>query len=439
MGFRFFSTYLNLITLISVILLAAMALEWLLAGFERIQNDVFKIVFCVVAVLFTAKYYYGPDITTYAPLYDEIGNLRSFFAGNYPTSYEVGYVFYCSFCHSLGLSFWGMTALLSVSLFIALYCLVKRLRYGQVMALTLIVIMNPDLIYAQFRQCLAVTLFIFLVLAADKRRYLLSLILAFMAVVVHKSAIFMIVPTMLYYIIQPRQIDMKPLGMLLLLLCLLALIPTRDFVEQIIMDHVQSQSPAAKSLKMHLSFANLWQSNLIIYSSALVALMTFSHAKQGRSAILVSAIMGLIVIVVFYQYYLMLNRLRSYFIPFIVVAIIEMGIEAKDENAPWNGLVRQTGKVIVFLLLIYKTYAFDVNSAKGGDVLKMSTVFELADISKEELYERQMERAQKFWDEAFLKGDDLEYQSKNYVDQYKDDPFAADKRNKKKSKHKHNE
>jgi len=410
-----------------------MLIEWLLVGFERMQRDVFKVAFVVVALLFTAKYYYGPDITTYVPLYDSIGGIDRFIAGKYPTSYEVGYVAFCAICHSFGLSYWGMTVVLSLLFFTAVYCLVRRLRRGCTMALALIVIMNPDLIYAQFRQCLAVTLFIFVVLAADRRKYVISLILALLAMTMHKSAVFMILPTMLYYMMQQREMDMRPVGVLLLLLCLLALIPTRDFVEQII-DNVQSQSASAKSLRMHISYANLRQSNLIVYCAALVALMTFYRGTKGRDAVLVAAMMGLIVIVVFYQYFMMLNRLRSYFLPFVIVAIITAGIEAREENVPWNAMVRQVGKVVVLFFLVYKTAAFDRNSAKDGDVLKMSTVFELATNTKEELYERQMARADRFWDEAFQQGDEKAFRSKNYVQQYKDDPTLkkSKERNKKK-------
>lgn len=410
-----------------------MLIEWLLAGFERMQRDVFRIVFIVVAMLFTAKYYYGPDITTYVPLYESIGGIESFLAGKYHAQYEVGYMAFCSICRSVGLSFWGMTAVVSLLFFVALFCLIKRLRYGCTMALALVVIMNPDLIYAQLRQCLAVSLFIFVVLAADQRKYILSLLLALVAMTMHKSAIYMIVPTMLYFMIQPREIDMRPVGMLLLLLCLMAIIPTRDFVEQII-DNIQSQSASAKSLRMHISYANLHQSNLIIYGAALVSLMTFYRQKKGRDALLVAAMMGLIVIVVFYQYFMMLNRLRSYFLPFVIVAIIAAGIEAKEENVSWNTLIRQAGKVVVLFFLAYKVVAFDVNSAKDGDVLKMSTIFELANNTKEELRERQQERADRFWNEAFQKGDEKEFRSKNYVDQYKDDYALKKSKTQKKKK-----
>lgn len=402
-----------------------MTLEWLLAGFERMQRDVFKVVFCVVAILFTAKYYYGPDITTYVPLYEATGDLHRFVTKGHITSYEWGYVLFCSLCHTLGLSFWWMTAVVSLAFFVGLYLLIRRLKYGQVMALTLIVIMNPDLIYAQFRQCLAVTMFIFAVLLADKRRHILALLLAILAMTMHKSAMFMIAPAILYYAIQPCRMEMSSLGTMLLVLILLVLIPTQEFVEQWV-DSWQIGRAAGKSLRMHLSFSNLRQSNLLIFGAAIVSLMTFTAGKRGRTAILSAAMMALLVTVVFYQYYMMANRLRAYFLPFAVVAIIEAGIEAKEENLPWSALVRQTSKVVVLGFLIYKTCAFNINSAKDGDTLKMSTVFELTSHSEAELRARQLERAQDFWDNAFLKGDDMQFRSKNYVDQYDNEKVTED-------------
>lgn len=397
-----------------------MTLEWLLAGFERIQRDVFKVVFCVVTILFTAKYYYGPDITTYAPLYDKIGDLNTFFGPDRTRSFELGFVLFCSICNTLGLSFWGMTAVVSLVFFVGLYLLIRRLKYGQVMALTLIVIMNPDLIYAQLRQCLAVSLFIFAVLLANKHKHTPALLLAIIAITMHKSAMFMIVPAIIYYAIQPSRMEMSSLGTMLLVLFLLVLIPTQDMVEQWV-NNMQLNGSAGKSLKMHISFSNLRQSNLLIFGAAIVSLMTFSANKRGRTAILSAAMMALLVSVVFYQYYMMANRLRAYFLPFAVVAIIEAGIEAKENNQPWNALVRQTSKIIVLVLLIYKTYVFNINSEKDGDALKMSTVFELTTHSEKELRERQLKRAQYFWENAFLKGEDLDFRSKNYVDQYKEE------------------
>ena len=411
---------LNLITLISVILLCAMTLEWLLAGFGRMQRDVFNVVFCVVAALFTAKYYYGPDITSYVPLYDAIGDLNTFFSPKRITSYEWGFVLFCSLCNTLGLSFWGMTAAVSLILFTGLYLLISRLEYGRVMALALIVIMSPDLIYAQFRQCLAVSLLIFAVLLTDKHKYVLSLLLSILAMTMHKSAMFMIVPAILYYAIQPCRMEMSSLGTMLLVLFLLVLIPTQDLVEHLA-NNMRLNDSALKSLKMHISFSNLRQSNLLIFGAAIVSLMTFSAGKRGRTALLSAAMMALLITVAFYQYYMMANRLRAYFLPFAVVAIIEAGIEAKESNLPWSSLVRQSSKVIVLVFLIYKTCAFNTNSTKDGDALKMSTIFELATHSEKELRERQMKRAQYFWDNAFLKGDDMDFRSKNYVDQYKDE------------------
>jgi len=408
-----------------------MVIEWLLAGFERMQRDVFKLVFCVVAVLFTVKYYYGPDIATYVPLYDMIGDLDKYRSGDRVDGFEIGYVIFCATCNSLGLSFWGMTVVVSLLIFTALYCLIRRLRYGQMMAFALIVIMNPDLIYAQFRQCLAVTLFIFAVLLADKRKYIIALLFAAVAMTMHKSAMFMIAPAILYYAVQPMKMEMSSLGTMLLVLCLLVLIPTQDFVESMV-DSVSLGESATKSIKTHISFSNLRQSNLLIYGAAIVSLMVFSSGRRGRSATLVAAMMALIVSVVFYQYYMMANRLRAYFLPFAVVAIIQAGIEAKELNLEWSTLVRQVSKVVVLCFLIYKTVSFNINSAKDGDVLEMCTVFELADHSKQEICDRQMAKAEKFWDEDFLKGDDAAYRSKKYVDQYEDDTFVGKKKDKKK-------
>ncbi len=407
-----------LVTAISVFLLVAAVVELLLKGMPRLQSDWFNVVVAVTAVLFTSKYYYGPDITTYVPLYESIGKLAHTLAGHYPTSYEVGFVYFCSFCKTLGLSYWGMTAVVSVLLFAALYGLISKLDSKKTLALAVIVILLPDLLYAQFRQAMAVALFIFSVLTADKRQFGWAMVLAVLAVTMHKSAVFVVVPTIFYYTLQSYEVKNSAVEVMGIVLVIMLVVSMQSFVEQVV-NNLPLPKTTAKSLKMHASFSKAIQSNFVLYFMAIILMAHFGRRASRTTALLASVMVGMMMIVAFYQFYYLLNRLRSYFVPMIVVYILREGHVARENKVPYAEVVSQAAILLMLLFMGYKTIAFDKNSRKDGDVLMMSTVFELVSEDKEDLQERQMKRAEDFWDNAFLKGD-REHRSKNYVEQYKE-------------------
>ena len=99
-----------------------------------------------------------------------------------------------------------MTAVISTLYFIAIYQLFKQLKEAKIFALMILVIMDIGVMYAALRQCLAISMFIFMILALQKNKTTNSIIYALLAILFHKSAIFAIIPIFLLFILQKTQI-----------------------------------------------------------------------------------------------------------------------------------------------------------------------------------------------------------------------------------------
>lgn len=398
---------MNLVTLITGIVIAMAVLELLLQGMPNLKRDLFYVAMLVAWVGFTSKYYYGPDIATYAPLYDEIGNLGDFVRGKYPAGYELGYLAFTSLCKSLGMSYWWMTAVISTLFFYAVFIVLKELKDKRVLALALVLVIMKDLIYAQFRQCLAVSFFIFAIVEAERwknggynrqRDVLGAVVLGLVAMTMHKSGIFMVILTFVYYALLRVEMGKNIWSMLLMLLLLFMIVPTWSIIEAII-KALDLGTIAMYSVKLHLSYMRLIQTNLLIYGMVLIVLVIYARKQTGKGMIVASAAAGMIVIVTLYQYYYIVDRLRSYFALILIYYAFSVMREASENKLPFVGLVRQVCEIVVIFFMVGKTYSFDnASSREQGDLLESCTVFDLSHNDAETIRKRQLGKADRFWD-----------------------------------------
>lgn len=400
---------MNLVTLITGIVIAMAAIELLLQGMPRMKRDLFNIAMLVSWLGFTSKYYYGPDILIYSSIYDTRWGLWDVIIGNYTGGYEIGYVFVNSLCTTCGISFYWMTAIISTLFFLAVYLVLRRLKDKRVLALAIVLVIMKDLIYAQLRQCLAVSFFIFAVLEAEgwrksgckgKKSIISAVILGLIAMTMHKSATFIVMLTVFYYVIQPYKMQKNTWSVLLMILLILMIIPTWNLIETMT-EVLQLDQMTMDSIRLHLSYMKLRQTNVLVYGTALLLLTQYSRGQEKRGFAIASVSCGLIVIVMLYQYYFIVNRLRFYFAVLIVYYIFDQMRNAAETKAPYISLVRQTLEIAVILFLAGKIYSFDKTSRKEqGDLLEACTVLDLRDTDAKTLQKRQLDKAQKFWDSA---------------------------------------
>lgn len=402
---------MNLVTVITVFLLAATIAELLSYNMPRMAEQLYKLAFAVTAVGFTIKYYYGPDITTYVPFYESIEPWGSLAETIRTTSLETGFVVYCWLCRSAGLSFWWMTAGVSVIFFGAIYLLIGELKAKKVLALTLMVVLMPDLITAQFRQCMAVSMFVFAILAARKEHTAQAVVFCILAFTMHKASLLVILPALMYWGMQRIEVKNSIWALLMIGLAILLVVSDNAIVDKLM--QMSANGLVSKSISYHLSFAKQIQLNFAFYMLAIVVMVQYAERNTGRNLMLAMTAAGLTMVVMFYQHFLLLNRLRAYFVPFAVVYIFNFVREKSESKAPYINLVRQTAVAFLLIFMSYKTITFDRNWKNDGNVMEVCTLLNLSNSSSEEIKERQMARASSFWENHSDNVID-KYQNKNY-------------------------
>lgn len=402
---------MNLVTVITVFLLAATIAELLSYNMPRMAEQLYKLAFAVTAVGFTIKYYYGPDITTYVPFYESIEPWGSLAETIRTTSLETGFVVYCWLCRSAGLSFWWMTAGVSIIFFGAIYLLIGELKAKKVLALTLMVVLMPDLITAQLRQCMAVSMFVFAILAARKEHTAQAIVFCILAFTMHKASLLVILPALAYWGMQRIEMKNSIWALLMIGLAILLVVSDNAIVDKLM--KMSADGLVSKSISYHLSFAKQIQLNFALYMLAIVVMVQYAERNTGRNLMLAMTAAGLTMAVMFYQHFLLLNRLRAYFVPFAVVYIFNYVRGKSEAKAPYINLVRQTAVAFLLIFMSYKTITFDRNWKNDGNVMEVCTLLNLSNSSSEEIKERQMARASSFWENHSDNVID-KYQNKNY-------------------------
>ena len=368
-------------------------LELLADGYPRMQRQIFYIAMVVIAVWCTAKYAYGPDIKNYIPFY---ANLRG---PSYDLShmsryyFEPGFVVFCSVLKGWGFTFWMMTAVISVLYFTSLTLVLRELEEYRTLALMMVVFLDNNLILSEFRQCLAVSLYIFFILLIRKRKYIWSLVPLLLCVTMHKSALLIVFFTILFHLL--RGINVQRVGYLLLSLLIVGLLffPLMSIFEGYINQFAIS-SDMQSSLLHHIKVGKLFQRVFLLYVFTILLLAYYKQdaSIDKRRHWLMWCCVA--VIVCLYPYWFLLNRLRSYFLPFLVVYVIRT-VRQKDIK---DVLPRQL--YTAFLILYVAVFLIQIpskNALLRYPTDNISLVFERRYHSEAALQSRQMRQAKMYW------------------------------------------
>ena len=398
---------MNLLTFILVIAILFGMTDFLTERYPRLQRDIFYIAWFVLAFLFAIKYYYGPDISSYVPFYETVPSVAQIIAepDELRFGFEPGFAVFCRVLKDLGLSYYMMTLVLTCMYFLTILVLFRRIERKRTFALAILVVLDYNIICYEFRQCLAVIAFLWLVICLDKKSYLWAIVCAICAVLCHKSGLVVVVPTLIYHIIHQSESLRSLSQLLLVLLVLMFLLPMTnisfDFLSRLPLSH-----RVLYSIEHHLSLGRQVQVVFILYLIVLACLAHFAqYTRSRKEAIATAAIIGLVCVVVFYQYYYLLNRIRSYFTPLVIVFLFNRIQTAEDEyvRIPYGALVKQMTCAVIMLYTVHATYAV----YRSGLVLKNKvndtcTVFDLIDHRAVDVQNSQMKRARAFWDEDYM-------------------------------------
>lgn len=407
---------MSLITIISIITIILATSDFMFPNMPRLKNDIFKISFFTTFFLFTIKYYYGPDINTYVPHYENDIKSLSYVINNLSNiSFEPGYNIFCAILKSIGCSFWAMTAVVSTIYFTAIYKLFQHLKGSKSFALMILVVMDCGIMYATIRQCLAISMFIFLILALQKKNYCTAIIFTILSILFHKSAIFIVIPTIILYIVQNSISKRYFFEILLVLLFLLVIIPLIKIITPIV-DLLPLSPSMIKSIEHHLLLGRVVQVVFLVYFTTIFCINYFTINKSSKNDIIkTSVVAGLILIVLFYQYFYVLNRMRSYFLPVIIVYTINLSyqyFENKQYKIPYAKIVRQLSVLFMFTYVIFQTYTLEKSYRKTkSQIHDCTTIFELNRYDKETIKQRQLKKAKIYWERDFMES------SNNRIDQ----------------------
>lgn len=397
---------MNLITFILVVAMFFGLTDFLTERYPRLQRDIFYIAWFVVTFLFTIKYYYGADIWSYVHFYDEIPSPQKIWQqpDEIPLRFELGYALFCSILKSWGVSFYWHTAIISVFYFTVIAILFSRFERKRSFALAILVVLDYNCIFATYRQCLAVGCFVLMVLCLQNKKYLWAIILAVLTASFHKSGIFVVSVVLFYYMVRGKWVQPYVYQLILLVLIMVFVLPIANISSSFVA-HLPLPSSYINSLQHHLGVGRQVQIVFLAYAATIVTITHFSQYKHTKmEAVAAAALVGLVLVALMYQYYYLLWRIRSYFIPIVIAYGFQLVQQAEDEHkrVPYGAFVKQAASVFLFLYLGYYTYSFHRSAAEmKNPIYNACTVFDLIDHRASDIKRTQMEQARHWWEDDF--------------------------------------
>ena len=378
----------------SVLIVFAIA-ELVASNYPKIQQQLYVVAFLFTAVWCTAKYAYGPDICIYIPYFrlttnDLMYNLTHPIHGYL---YEKGFVVVCSLCRIAGMTYWEFTAVISVIYFVVLWFLLKNVKRYRTMALLALVFLDSNLFLVELRQCLAVSCFYVAIMAYNNKRYLWAVIFAALMLTMHKTAFVVLIITVLFYMTRGLRLETKSYLLLALLIFGLMFLPISEMLSSVVSELPLPASYIA-SAKHHLLVGKNFQKVIILYISTILVLAWYTQTPTDSKARHWLMWCCVAVLAFLFPYWFLLNRFRSFFIPFLIMYVIET---INNESA--DVLPRQiyTSVVMAYICLMTVLIPHNNKSLKYPTD-RVSVVFERINHSEVDLTERQLKQAIKYWE-----------------------------------------
>ena len=390
----------NIICITISILCGLSFIELLYPNAKTLSNQLYQLAILITGFLVSIKYYFGPDIVIYAPMYENIKTLQELLFQPNTSDYEIGFLIYLSICkHWLRLSFWAMTASITVIYFTTLHLLLRKLTSFKTFALFSIIFLQTNLIFFEFRQCLAVSFFIISILSIEKKQYIPLIIFSLLSIITHKSAIIIYAISLVGLMLSYFKQDNNSFAISIFFLFAFILIPLKSLLltaSQIL----PFDTHVLKSIQEHLIIEERFQVVFLIYLIVSYSIYVYFYKSQKLKTWQIITICGLIVIAIFYQYWFFINRLRSYFIPIITFYAITICCNSPNKHL----FTKQLTVFFIYCLFAVslKNLYFGNANLKSG-IAETSTIFQLLNDSEENIKTRNLEKAQLFWDTEYQK------------------------------------
>lgn len=384
----------NIICFTISILCVLSLVELLYPSHRNFSNQIYLVAIITTAFISSVKYYFGPDILIYVPMYEDIPSLQELLSPNFESKYEIGFLIFCSICnHLLGLSFWGMTVVIDLLFFIALHLVLKKLPYLRTLALFSVILLETNLIFFELRQCLAVTLFTFSMLAINKKKYIIYALTTVLAVFMHKSAAFVCTITLFALLLSKFRPTNDFLAVSLVFIIVFLAIPLKSLLLSL-SNYLPFDANVLASIKEHLSIERRIQVIFMLYALTIYLGYVYFNRKKELETWHTVTVCGLLLIALFYQYWFFINRLRSYFLPFIAVYIISLSITRQG----FRPLLKQISVVVLYgFFIVNISNLYKGNAKLKSGIAETSTIFRLRNESAESIKARNMKKALTYW------------------------------------------
>lgn len=390
----------NIICITISILCGLSFIELLYPNAKNLSNQLYQLAIIITGFLVAIKYYFGPDIVIYVPMYENIKPLKELLFFPNTSDYEIGFLIFISICkHWLGLNFWAMTAFITIIYFLSLHTLISRLTTFKTFALFSIIFLQTNLIFFELRQCLAVSFFIISILSLEKKQYLPLIIFSFISIITHKSAIIIYAISFIGLLLSHFKQDNNFFAISIFFLFAFILIPLKSLLlttSQLL----PFNAKVLESIQQHLIIEQRFQIIFFIYLIVSYCLYLYFYKSQKLKTWHIITICGLIIIALFYQYWFFINRLRSYFIPFIVVYSILICTKSPNKHL----LTKQLAILSIYCLFAVNLKNLYIGNAnlKSG-IAETSTIFQLLNDSEQNIKSKNLKKAQLFWDTEYQK------------------------------------
>lgn len=380
--------------------------DLLTEGYPKLQKSLYYFAFFITFFLFTIKYYYGADIKTYVPHYETIAPIENIINGTADNNYDIefGYNCFCSILKYAGVSFYWMTVIVSLLYFSTIFVLFQRIQRKQSLALMILVLLDFNLIFATYRQCLSVAFFLIMIMAIDKKKYFLSFLAGTLTILFHKAGVFVILITIFYYLIHQKKVKTIVFQILFVILTISLFIPI-DSINPKLFEFINIPAAYVRSIEHHLSLGRQFQTIFIIYAMTLLCIEHYTSIQKNKyNTIVFFTIIALFIVVVLYKYYYILTRIRSFFIPIVIVYVFNLIQRAEDLkiNIPYHTLIKQS--ICLFLIVYFSMKSIQFNNEANemkNKIYRSCTIFDLHKNDKYAIQKRQLEIANRWWDEDF--------------------------------------
>lgn len=287
-----------------------------------------------------------------------------------------------------------MTAIISIFYFAVIFQLFKKIRGYKTLALLMLVCLDYNLILMELRQCLAVLFFYLFILLSEKKQYGWAILMAILSTTMHKSAIIVLALFGVLYIVGKVKVSKQEYILLIVLIIGLLFIPLQPLLLKVAEMLPLSPTQLA-SAKHHLLVRLPFQKILIVYLSSILCLAYYSIPKEDNTRHHWIMWCGVALLIFLYPYWFLLNRLRSFFLPFLIVYIANT-IQSSEKK---DVLMKQVyATILVMYSVVLMIDIPQKNKQLRSPTDSISLVVERCKHSKEELQKRQMAQAKLYWD-----------------------------------------